>query len=403
MNAKKIFSTLAAALDPAAVQKLTAGDGESGDLFGSSVSLSADGGTAMIGAFYDDNVKGSAYVFIRAADGTWSQQAKLTAADRADAFGCSVSLSADGCAALIGAAYYNMEQGASDAAYVFIRAADGTWSQQAKLTAADGGTGHLFGNSVSLSGDGGTALIGAGYHDSRGERSGAAYVFTRAADGAWTQQARLTAADGGAGDVFGEEVFLSSDSSTALIGAGGDDGLKGSACVFTRAADGTWSQQAKLTAADGAADDQFGNALSLSSDGGVALIGAVGDDDSGSASGSAYVFRRAADGTWSQQAKLTAADSAANDQFASSASLSADGSIALIGAMGDDGLTGAAYVFTCSADGAWSQRQKLLVTDSAYGGFGDAVSLSPDGGGAVIGGPWKNDQKGAAYVFTSSI
>ena len=96
MNTKKIFSTLAA------VQKLTAGDGESGDLFGSSVSMSADGGTAMIGAFYDDNVAGSAYVFIRAADGTWSQQAKLTAADRADAFGCSVSLSADGCAALIG-------------------------------------------------------------------------------------------------------------------------------------------------------------------------------------------------------------------------------------------------------------------------------------------------------------
>lgn len=403
MNAKKMFSTLAAAIDLSAVQKLVAGDGESGDLFGISVSLSADSGTVLIGAFYDDNVTGSAYIFSRAADGIWSQQAKLTAADRADSFGCSVSLSADGGTALIGAAYYDLEQGASDAAYIFIRAADGMWHQQAKLTAADGGVGHLFGNSVSLSGDGGTALIGAGYHDSKGERSGAAYVFTRAADGAWTQQTRLTAADGEAGDVFGGEVFLSSDSATALIGAGGDDGIKGSAYIFTRAADGTWGQQAKLTAADGAAKDQFSNALSLSSDGSVALIGAVADNDSGSASGSAYVFTCSADGAWSQQAKLTAADGAADDQFASSASLSADGDIALIGSMGDDGLTGSAYIFTRAADGTWSQQQKLIVTDSTYGGFGNSVSLSPDGGRAVIGGPWKNDQKGAAYIFTSSV
>ncbi len=403
MNTKRILSTLAAAVDLSAVQKLVAGDRESGDLFGISVSLSADSSTALIGTIYDDSATGSAYVFTCAANGTWSQQAKLTAADGAYYFGCSVSLSADGGTALIGETYYDLEQGASGAAYVFIRAADGTWSQQAKLTAVDGKREHLFGNSVSLSGDGGTALIGASYHDNKGERSGAAYVFTRATDGAWMQQTRLTAADGEAGDFFGSEVFLSSDSAVALIGASGDDNMKGSAYIFTRAADGTYTQQAKLTAADGVAKDYFSNTLSLSSDGGVALIGAAGDDDSGSTSGSAYVFRRAADGTWSQQAKLTAADGAANDQFASSASLSADGDIALIGAMGDDELTGSAYIFTCSADGTWSQQQKLVVADSTDGGFGKSVSLSPDGGKALIGAAWKDGQKGAAYVFTSSV
>ncbi len=131
------------------------------------------------------------------------------------------------------------------------------WTQQAKLTSADGAVGDRFGYSVSVSGD--TAVIGAVGTDSY---QGSAYVFTRTG-GEWTQQDKLTADDGVAGDWFGISVSVSGD--TAIIGANGDDDWKGSAYVFTRTG-GVWNQQAKLTADDGAADDCFGEFVSVSGD-----------------------------------------------------------------------------------------------------------------------------------------
>jgi hypothetical protein len=77
----------------------------------------------------------------------------------------------------------------------------------------------------------------------------------------------------------------------------------GSVYVFTRGQDGTWSQTQKLTASDGAAFDEFGFGVSVHGD--VALIGAFGNDDLGTDSGSAYIFTRGQDGTWSQSQKLT--------------------------------------------------------------------------------------------------
>ena len=221
-----------AAIDPAKMQKLLAGDGAEKDWFGYRVAI--DGDTAVIGAMDDDKGtdSGSAYVFVRAADGTWSQQAKLTADDGAawDNFGYSVSVSGD--TAVIGANWDDDKGSSSGSAYVFIRAADGTWSQQAKLTAVDGAAWDEFGISVSICWD--TAVIGAMYDDDNGSGSGSAYVFVRAADGTWSQQAKLTADDGAAYDSFGGSVAVSGD--TAVIGAIGDndkgDFFSGSAYVF---------------------------------------------------------------------------------------------------------------------------------------------------------------------------
>ena len=92
-------------------------------------------------------------------------------------------------------------------AYVFRRVPGGeggAWVEEAKLTAADGRPSDLFGRSVSLSGD--VALVGARFEDERGTDAGAAYVFRRISEGeggAWVQEAKLTAADGEAGDFFG--------------------------------------------------------------------------------------------------------------------------------------------------------------------------------------------------------
>jgi hypothetical protein len=108
-----------------------------------------------------------------------------------------------------------------------------------------------------------------------------------------------------AGDWFGVAVSISGD--YAIVGAFHDDDRgadSGSAYIFSRSGNGTWTRQAKLTAGDGAAGDWFGMSVSISGD--YAIVGAPFDDDNGTGSGSAYVFHRSGS-TWTQQAKLTAA------------------------------------------------------------------------------------------------
>jgi hypothetical protein len=255
----------------------TASDGAEGDYFGNSVSISGD--YALVGA-NGDNIganasQGSAYVFFR-TNGTWTQQAKLTANDGSpgDLFGLSVSISGD--YALVGA--YGDKIGVNNyqgSAYVFVRSGT-TWSQQAKLTANDGADGDFFGLSVSISGA--YALIGV-YADDVGVNAnqGSAYVFVQSGT-TWTQQARLTANDGVSGDFFGNSVSISED--YALVGAYSDaigaNSDQGSAYVFFRSG-GTWTQQAKLTASDGAAQDNFGFSVSIA--GGYALVGANRDNE----------------------------------------------------------------------------------------------------------------------------
>jgi len=159
--------------------KLTADDGAAGDVFGYSVAVYGD--TAVIGAYGDDadngDNSGSAYVFVRSGN-TWAQQDKLTApADDVDTagdyFGYSVAVYGD--TAVIGApGYVDVGSSAYGSAYVFVRSGN-IWAQQDKLTADDGDTGDVFGNSVAVDGD--TAVIGANNDDDNGDNSGSAYVF----------------------------------------------------------------------------------------------------------------------------------------------------------------------------------------------------------------------------------
>ena len=391
--------------------KLFAADGGEGDQFGYSVAVSGD--TALIGVRFDDDdanglESGSAYVFTRSGT-TWSQQARLTAADGSDRdwFGVRVALEGDTAVVPADADDSDVNGVASGSVYVFIRSGT-TWTQQAKLTASDGAAVDLFGYSVALSGD--TVLIGArfGDDDVNGVDSGSVYVFTRTGT-TWTQQAKLTAADGEAGDEFGYSVALSGD--TAVITANADDsdvnGVdSGSAYVFTRFGS-DWSQQAKLKAADGAAGDSFGVRVALSGD--TAVIGSRLDDDdaNGIDSGSAYVFTRS-EGSWSQQAKLTAADGGAGDWFGYTVALTDD--TALIGAGrhdGDNGVdAGSAYVFTRSGT-AWSQKTKLTAADGKSGDqFGGKVAISGDT--AVVGARLVDDEvkgvdSGSVYIFTGLL
>jgi hypothetical protein len=320
--------------------KLTASDGESNDNFGFSVALS--GNTALVGANADDDMAsdaGAAYVFVRSGT-SWTQQAKLTASDGTsnDQLGFAVALSGD--TALVAAVNDADNGDHSGSAYVFVRSGT-SWTQQAKLLAADGAELDQFGYSVGVSGD--TAVVGARLDDDHGSDSGSAYVFVRSGT-SWTQQTKLTAADGTSGDELGFAVAVSGN--TALVGALLTDenaADSGSAYVFVRSGT-SWTQQAKLTAADGGPSDELGGAVALEGD--TAVVGAPNDGDLGAASGSVYVFTRSGT-SWTQQTKLLAADGAAVDLFGTAVAVS--GSTAVVGAPGHDDLgpsSGSTYVYT---------------------------------------------------------
>jgi hypothetical protein len=99
----------------------------------------------------------------------------------------------------------------------------------------------------------------------------------------WTQQAKLIASDGAVSDGFGISVAISG--TTAVVGAPGKNSYTGAAYVFVGSGT-TWTQQAKLTAADGAANDQFGYSVAIS---GTTVV--VGADGKNSGTGAAYVYK----------------------------------------------------------------------------------------------------------------
>jgi hypothetical protein len=361
---------------------LTASGGAAGDLFGYSVAVS--GSTAVVGAYAANSYTGAAYVFTRSGR-SWSQQAVLTASGGApgDQFGWSVAVS--GSTAVVGAPVTNSQTGA---AYVFTEPAGG-WvneTQQAVLTASDGAEFDEFGDSVAVSGS--TAVVGA---DGKDADTGAAYVFTEPAGG-WaneTQQAVLTASDGAVANEFGDSVAI--DGSTAVVGARGWAGARGespytgAAYVFVQS--GTaWSQQAELTASDGAANDQFGFSVAIS--GATVVVGAPGGE---TVPGAAYVF--AASGTaWSQQAELTASNPVAGDQFGISVAIF--GATAMVGADGENAGEGAAYMFAGSGM-SWSQQAKLTISGPAQ--FGVSVAIA--GAATVVGADGGDSGTGAAYAY----
>ena len=392
-------------------KKIVASDAEISDNFGDSVSISSDGNTAIVGAPQEDTSpktdNGAAYVFTRSG-GVWTQQQKLTASDLADddQFGNSVAISADGNTVIVGAIGVDTSPNTiNGAAYVFTRSG-GVWTQQAKLLASDRQTADLFGASVSISSDGNTAIVGAYAEDtSPRTNNGAAYVFTRSGS-TWTEQQKLIASDYASTDTFGWSVAISSDGNTAIVGSIYQDTSpntdNGAAYVFTRSGS-TWTEQQKLIASDAANNHNFGISVSISSDGNTAIVGAT--QVVAVNNGAAYVFTRSG-GVWTQQQKLTASDGAMLDAFGSSVVLSLDGNTALIGAQNEDTSpktdNGAAYVFTRSG-GVWTQQQKLTASDAETSNqFGYSVALSSDGLIAIVGalaGDGIATNQGVAYSY----
>jgi len=262
-----------------------------------------------------------------------------------------------------------------------------------KLTALDGASNDQFGKSVSIEGD--KVIVGAPwqYYDSPYTGPGSAYVF-RFDGSQWNQESKLLASDGANGALFGWSVSISGD--TALVGAHKDDDNgtnSGSAYVFRF--DGTqWVEEQKLLASDGGSSDWFGWSVSISGD--MAVVGATRSDQYGSA----YVFRF--NGTqWIEEAKLNASGVSSNERFGEQVSISGDR--VLIGAMWDDEngyKAGSSYVFRF-VGGEWIEESKLLPSEVEENDwFGQGASIS--GERAIVGAHGDSDNgtyAGAAYVF----
>ncbi len=361
--------------------KLTAGGGKVGDWFGMGVSISGD--YAIVGAPSHDDKKGAAYVFKHVGK-SWDEQTKIVAEDgqNEDYFGWSVAISGD--YAIVGAPTDDDKGKNTGSAYVFHR--EGTsWTQQAKLTPHAGPGpigGGEFGFTVDMSGD--YAIVGAHY-DSWAQ--GAVYFYQRNGD-SWDEQVKLVASDGARQDRLGHYVSISGD--YAIAGAPRNDNKQGAAYIFKRDGD-SWSEQTKLTASDGEADDWFS---SVSISGNYAIVGANGDKDKGQWSGSAYIFKREGD-SWIEQVKLIGSDVAAGDSFGESVSIS--GNYAIVGASLDDEKSGSIYTFLRRGD-AWIEQTKLTASDVAVGDrFGTEPTIS--GNYTIVAAFNDNDATGSAYIY----
>ena len=307
--------------------------------------------------------------------------------------GNSIALSSDGNTAIVGG---NSDNSYAGAAWVFTRI-DGVWSQQGDKLIGAGATGAAEqGYSVALSADGNTAIVG-GFDDNSG--AGAAWVWTRSG-GVWVEQGPKLVGSGAVGSAEqGYSVALSSDGNTALVGGYQDNSSAGAAWVYTRSGN-VWTQQgSKLVGigAIGAALQAY--SVALSSDGNTAILGGAADNSS---AGAAWVYTRSGS-TWTQQSKLVGTGVVGAAEQGYSVALSADGNTAIMGGYGDNSAVGAAWVFTRSG-GVWSQQGGKLVGAGATGAAeqGNSVALSADGNNAIVGGRQDNSGLGAAWVFTRS-
>jgi hypothetical protein len=397
--------------------KLVASDGQAGDLFGDSASVSGD--TIVIGAPGNTSSEGAAYVFVKPPSGwvSTAQTAKLTASTPApsDSLGFSAAISGD--TVVAGAPNVSGPNGPSEGAlYVFSRPLTG-WvdeTQTGELTVPNSAIGAALGWSVAIDGD--TVVGGmprAGDLGGATSEVGSAFVFVRPG-ASWGDMpaptARLVASDDGPYDDLGYSVALSGG--TAVAGSpgdefgnptrGGQNDRRGAAYVFVEPPGG-WSgiltESAKLTASDAAPNDILGFSVAVSNDtvaagAPAATIGSHGDQ------GAVYEFVKPAAG-WAnetQTAKLVASDGAAGDEFG--ASLGFDASTLAASAVGSNGATGAAYVF--QEQNATITLTKSLLPSTDPGRFNLKVGKTVVASGVGDGGTGTTSVHPGTYVVSET-
>jgi hypothetical protein len=408
---------------------------DSSDQFGWSVSISADGTRAIVGARYEDQPNrstsnpGGAHIYTRlSTDDFWTYEAKLVHPElkNDDQFGISVAISGDGNRVIVGAYADDIERNPSNnsatfsnagSAQIFSRDAYGvwTWEDELLLSSAHSLTANdNFGYSVDISGDGTRVIVGARYDDVSGSDTGTAHIFVRDATTtpiSWTFEKQLvhSGVSGqtvNSSDQFGYSVSISTDGSLAIVGAHYTDspeGDAGSAYVFKRTVT-AWDLEQRLTSTGGYGgtdgSDHFGASVDISGDGTRVIVGAYGDNGINTNlnnQGSAHIFRRDATTTpisWVYEKELQHTSSMqsvnSSDEFGYSVSISNDGNRVIAGARYTElggSNAGSAYVFDrTTGTNDWTLNTMLVhPTPASSDYFGHSVAISGDGTYTIVG------------------
>ncbi len=384
---------------------------------------------------------------------------KSTNTEDSDWYGHSVAISGDGYTLAVGATGEDSETEIdvdnnnaenSGAVYVYLLR-EGSWEFDSYLKSPTPHAEDEFGHAIALNENGKTLAISANAEDN----GGSVYVFARGSS-TWIQQGLLNPATLEAGDNFGVSLAISSEGDTLVIGADGEDSEagadatdnnasgSGAAYVFSRDGEDVWSQQAMLKASNAEADDGFGAAVTISTQGTRLAVGAPGEDSDATGingektsnlaaeSGAVYIFSLNED-AWTEEDYLKASNTDAGDSFGSALSMNGIGSLLAVGAPledssatgvdgnGDDSVigSGAAYVFFLGDDG-WSQQAYIKANNTqADAMFGAALSMNQIGDLLAIGAPSESalatgvnavgedntdaPASGAVYLFSRSV
>lgn len=344
------------------VTKIVASDRGADDNFGCAVAFSD---YLIVGALFEDEdangannlaAAGSAYIYERTGfSGAWTQTQKIVASDRAftDRFGEVVATY--GNYAMVSALNEDHDENGGNnmlnagSVYVYERGSNGTWTEVQKIVNSDRAVNDKFGQSISMYGD--FAVISTTQEDEDANggatlaRAGSAYIFERNSSGTWVEVQKIVAGDRASGDEFGQSVSIFGD--YILVGTSYDDKDEnggniendaGSAYLFKRDANGTWNQIQKFVAADRGEFDRFGYSVAVNND--FAMIGSHMDDEDENGgntinnSGSVYMFKNNGDGTWSQSQKLVASTREDDERIGFSVTMS--GNLAIAGSQWGD-------------------------------------------------------------------
>jgi len=398
-------------------------------VMGYSVSLTADGNTAIIGGPYDNSSQGALWSFKRTGN-TWSQQGKIIGTGNIGAAnqGQSVAISADGTTVISGGNSDNSNQGA---AWVFATTcvpapaptitafspANGPVGTLVTITGNNLGNPTAFtigGVSAIVISNTGTQLVGmvmpgtttgnVSLITSSGTASSTdMYTVSASCIPSVQQGNKLVAAYVGTYEVEGASVALSADGNTAIVGGIGDNNFLGTAWIYVRSSGGLWIQQGpKLVGTGNLGPNQQGQSVAISADGNTVAVGGPRDNDQ---QGAIWVFTRIGN-TWTQQGpKLVGTNYIGSVvMMGSSLAMSGDGNSIIAGSPDDNSGQGAVWFFKRN-NGVWAQQgNKVTVTDNAGNAFiGSSVAMSADGTTAIIGGQGDNSNQGAIWVFTNSV
>jgi hypothetical protein len=206
----------------------------------------------------------------------------------------------------------------------------------------------------------------------------------------------------GSAEELGASVALSSNGQVALVGAPAANGGDGAVYIYAQSAAGTWSPTPVATIpGPSGAKAEFGAAVAVSANGQVVVVGAPNGGPGSPSGGAAYVYAGTGS-TWpSTPAATFTGPAGSGAKFGFSVALSADGTIAVVGApvAGD----GSAYLYT-GAGGAWaSAPATTFVGTDAGGEFGSSVALSANGQVLLLGAPGAGlSYDGEAYLYAQS-